>query len=63
MVDTRFHTSSGPIPLRALLASLATPPLVDHRRLGTITITGADELDRAEGTELAHAARPSYREA
>ena len=22
MVDTRFHTSSGPLPLRALLASL-----------------------------------------
>jgi UDP-3-O-[3-hydroxymyristoyl] glucosamine N-acyltransferase len=63
MVETRFHTSSGPIPLRSLLASLATPPLVDDRRLGTITITGADELDRADGTELALAARPSYREA
>ncbi|RZL70684.1 MAG: hypothetical protein EOP29_22895, partial [Rhodococcus sp. (in: high G+C Gram-positive bacteria)] len=63
MVDTRFHTSSGPIPLRALLASLATPPLVDDRRLGSITVTGADELDRADGTELALAARPSYRDA
>ncbi|MGN6487926.1 MAG: UDP-3-O-(3-hydroxymyristoyl)glucosamine N-acyltransferase [Devosia sp.] len=63
MVDTRFHTSSGPIPLRALLASLTTPPLVDDRRLGQITVTGADELDRADGTELALAARPSYREA
>jgi len=63
MVDTRFHTSSGPIPLRALLALLATPPLVDDRRLGRITITGADELDRADGTELALAARPTYRSA
>lgn len=63
MVDTRFHTSSGPIPLRALLASLTTPPLVDDRRLGQITVTGADELDRADETELALAARPSYRDA
>lgn len=63
MVDTRFHTSTGPIPLRALLASLATPPLVDDRRLGLITITGADELDRADGTEFALAARPTYRDA
>jgi UDP-3-O-[3-hydroxymyristoyl] glucosamine N-acyltransferase len=63
MVDTRFHTSSGPIPLRALLASLTTPPLVDDRRLGQITVTGADELDRADVTELALAARPSYRDA
>lgn len=63
MVDTRFHTSSGPLPLRALLASLATPPLVDDKRLGQITVTGAEELDRADGTELSFAARPSYREA
>ena len=63
MVDTRFHTSSGPVTLRALLASLATPPLVDDRRLGHITITGADELDRADGTELALAALPAYRDA
>jgi UDP-3-O-[3-hydroxymyristoyl] glucosamine N-acyltransferase len=63
MVDTRFHLSSGPVPLRALLASLATPPLVDDKRLGSITITGADELDRADGTELALAARPDYRDA
>lgn len=63
MVDTRFHSWSGPVPLRALLASLATPPLVDDRRLGQITVTGADELDRADSTELALAARASYREA
>lgn len=63
MVDTRFHTSSGPIPLRALLASLATPPLVDDRRLGRVIVTGADELDRADATEIALAARPSYRDA
>ena len=63
MVDTRFHTSSGPIPLRTLLASLETPPLVDDRRLGSIVITGADELDRADATELALAARPAYRDA
>jgi len=62
MVDTRFHTSSGPIPLRALLASLATPPLVDDRRLGQLVISGADELDRADATELALAARPAYRD-
>ncbi len=63
MVDTRFHTSSGPLPLRALLASLATPPLVDDRRLGQLVITGADELDRADATELAFASRPAYRNA
>ncbi len=63
MVDTRFHTSSGPIPLRSLLASLAMTPLVDDRRLGQLTVTGADELDWADGTELALAARPAYREA
>ena len=63
MVDTRFHTFAGPVPLRALLASLATPPLVDEERLSQVTITGADDLDRADGSELAFAARPSYREA
>lgn len=63
MVDTRFHTSSGPIPLRALLASLATPPLVDDPRLDKLIITGADELDRADGTELAFAQRLTFRDA
>jgi UDP-3-O-[3-hydroxymyristoyl] glucosamine N-acyltransferase len=63
MVDTRFHTSSGPILLRALLASLATPPLVDDSRLGSIIVTGVDELDRADETELALATRPAYRDA
>ena len=63
MVDTRFHTSSEPLPLRALLASLATPPLVDDKRLGQIIVAGADELESADATEIALAARPAYREA
>src|SRR5690606_27078140 len=49
--------------LRALLASLATPPLVEDPRLGQVVITGADERESADATELALAARPAYREA
>jgi UDP-3-O-[3-hydroxymyristoyl] glucosamine N-acyltransferase len=63
MVDTRFYASAGPVPLRSLLASLPTPPFVDDPRLGQIVLSGADELERADGTELALAARSSYRDA
>ncbi len=63
MVDTRFHPSSGPIPLQALLASLALSPLVEDRRLSATTISGADELETADRTEIALAAQPDYRAA
>ncbi len=47
MVDTRFHTSSGPISLGVVLSTLGRAPEVDDRRTGDLVITGAEELDLA----------------
>ena len=63
MVDTRFHTSSGPIALNALLRTLANPPTVEDTRANGLIVSGAEELHLADGGELALAAQASYRDA
>lgn len=63
MVDTRFHTSSGPVALRALLQTLLKPPLVDDPRADSLVISGAEELHLAGRSEVALAAQASYRTA
>ena len=63
MVDTRFHSFAGPVPLRGLLAALPAPPLVEDPRLHHLTVTGADELETADAGEIALAAQPAYRSA
>ena len=63
MVDIRFHPSSGPVPLGALLAALTVAHSVDDARVTERVITGADELDIAGPAQLALAAQPSYRDA
>ena len=62
MVDTRFHTSSGPISLTALLATLPRAPVVtDSRRLAMV-LDGAEELGEAGPRHLALAASARYRD-
>lgn len=63
MVDTRFHTSSGPVALSAVLQTLAKPPVVEDSRVGGLVISGAEELHVADRSELALAAHADYREA
>ncbi|WP_421759910.1 UDP-3-O-(3-hydroxymyristoyl)glucosamine N-acyltransferase [Devosia sp.] len=60
MVDTRFHTSSGPIALSAVLATLPRAPQVSDRRLPGVVLVGAEELDRAGPRHLALAATARY---
>ena len=44
MVDTRFHSSSGPISLGVVLSTLGRPIDVDQRRAAELVISGAEEL-------------------
>lgn len=62
MVDTRFHASSGPVPLGKLLASLATSIELTGEGADRV-IEGADELTTAGPTEIALAAHQRYVEA
>ena len=59
MVDTRFHPSSGPIMLGALLAGLGQSVAADDRAAG-LTIDGAEELDTAGAAHIALAASKDY---
>lgn len=63
MVDTRFHTSAGPVALDAVLATLPKAPRVEDRRLGSFIVHGADELTVADGLHIALAATEEYRAA
>ena len=58
MVDTRFHASSGPETLAALLGPPAGQQL--DERAASLMISGADELDRAGPTDIALAAHKDY---
>lgn len=63
MVDTRFHTSAGPVALGAVLATLTRPPQVEDRRLGGLIVHGAEELGIAGGAHVALASTGEYRTA
>jgi UDP-3-O-[3-hydroxymyristoyl] glucosamine N-acyltransferase len=60
MVDTRFHSHSGPAPLRALLASLTRQAQLDDERAEALVILGADELPIAGPGHIALAAHRNY---
>jgi UDP-3-O-[3-hydroxymyristoyl] glucosamine N-acyltransferase len=59
MVDTRFHASSGPSSLGALLGAL-TSSLELNDAAATLLIAGADELVTAGPSHIALAAHKSY---
>lgn len=63
MVDTRFHSSSGPISLGVLLSTLGRAVEVDDSRAAGLVIAGADELTIAGPGQLALAATAEYRPA
>jgi UDP-3-O-[3-hydroxymyristoyl] glucosamine N-acyltransferase len=60
MVDTRFHASSGSVPLGVLLA--AHPEIGLEQQEAARVIAGADELDRAGPDHIALAAHKDYAE-
>ena len=60
MVDTRFHSSSGPLALGAVFAALGREALLDDPRAPSILIDGADELPLAGATHVALAAQADY---
>jgi len=61
MVDTRFHSFSGPSSLSALLAAVGLA--ADALEGDGPTISGAEELDLAGPEHIALAALPEYRAA
>lgn len=61
MVDTRFHPSTGPIELGALLEGVGHGLALDPAA-AAMSITGADELETAGEGELALATSHAYRE-
>lgn len=63
MVDTRFHSSSGPISLGVVLSTLGRAVHVDEGRAAALVISGAEELPLAGATHLALAAQAEYRAA
>ncbi len=60
MVDTRFHTTSGPLALDALLATLGQQTVVKGAPAKAVVLIGAEELDTAGPRHLALAASDSY---
>ena len=60
MVDTRFHSFSGPQPLAQLLAAIGLSPQFSGE--GPV-IEGAEELHLAEARHVSLAAQAEYREA
>jgi len=63
MVDTRFHTSAGPVAFEALLGTLPHPPQLDDRRSSKMVLLGAEELSFAGSGHLALAVGAEYRDA
>jgi UDP-3-O-[3-hydroxymyristoyl] glucosamine N-acyltransferase len=63
MVDTRFHSSSGPIALGVVLSTLGRAVPTDDNRVSTLVIEGAEELSVAGPVHLALAAQAEYRTA
>lgn len=62
MVDIRFHTCSGPSPLRALLSELPFAIPVDGERAGSLIVNGAEELAIAGPGHVSLAAHKNYLE-
>ncbi len=62
MVDTRFHISSGPLTLGALLGALPSAISIDDDQVRSLLISGADELPTAGPEHISLAAHRSYRE-
>ncbi|HEV7719594.1 MAG TPA: UDP-3-O-(3-hydroxymyristoyl)glucosamine N-acyltransferase [Arsenicitalea sp.] len=60
MVDTRFHPSTGPLPLRTLLASAGEAISIDDERARFLMISGAQELNLAGPSHIALAAHKDY---
>ncbi|MBN9314442.1 MAG: UDP-3-O-(3-hydroxymyristoyl)glucosamine N-acyltransferase [Devosia sp.] len=60
MVDTRFHSSSGPIALGAVLSALGRDGAVDDSRASSLIVTGAEELPLAGPGHIALAAQAEY---
>lgn len=60
MVDTRFHLSSGPAPLVALLGRASHTVALDDSRADSLMVLGADELDLAGSGHIALAAHKNY---
>ncbi len=63
MVDTRFHSSSGPVSLGVVIATLSRGVLIHDERLASLVVTGAEELPVAGPGHLALAAQAEYRAA
>lgn len=63
MVDTRFHSSSGPIALGVVLSTLGREIAIDDDRVPALVLTGAAELGLAGPDQLAFAAQQDYRDA
>ncbi|NMA98128.1 MAG: UDP-3-O-(3-hydroxymyristoyl)glucosamine N-acyltransferase [Phyllobacteriaceae bacterium] len=62
MVDTRFHRFAGPIAIGELLAQIGKGDLVVDLADPNFVVTGANELELAEPSEIALAAQPAYTE-
>jgi UDP-3-O-[3-hydroxymyristoyl] glucosamine N-acyltransferase len=60
MVDTRFHATSGPATLSALLDAVKRPAALPDGADGAILIEGAEELALAGPGSVALAAHSSY---
>ena len=60
MVDTRFHSSSGPIALGVLLSTLGREIPVTDPRAGSLVISGSEELHLAGPGHIALAAQAEY---
>jgi len=60
MVDTRFHTSAGPLSLSVVLSTLARQIPIADARVPELVLTGAEELELAGPNHLALAAQPKY---
>lgn len=62
MVDTRFHATSGPMSLTALLAAVGHADDTIRDEAAAVLISGADELAHAGRNHVALAAHRNYAE-
>lgn len=60
MVDTRFHRFAGPSSIGSLLSALNRAELLPEAASSDVVVTGANELELADGGEIALAAHTNY---